>query len=68
MRLLDAPYSRQEKHNQLDMLHGCICRLSVSDDPVEVVRMLGFANDYLSMVAQSRIMELLQKEAADETT
>ena len=68
MRLLDVPYSYQEKHNQLDMLRGCICRLSVSDDPIEVVRMLGFATDYLSMVAQSRIMELLHKEVADETT
>ena len=40
------------------MLDGCICRICVSDDPEEIVSMLGFATDYLSMLAYSRMKQL----------
>lgn len=57
MNLLDKPFTRQEKDNALDMLSGCICRICVSDDPLEIVRMVGFATSRISMLAQSRMLE-----------
>lgn len=63
MRLIDEPFTKQEKDNMLDSLDGCICRICVSDDPEEIVRMLGFANDYLSMLAYSRMKQI--KEAKE---
>lgn len=65
MRLLDKPFGDYEKEDSLRMLKGCISRICVSDNPLEIVRMLGFANDYLAMLAQSRMMQL--KEQNDET-
>ena len=62
MRLLDKPFNYSEKDNVLRSLDGCICRICVSDDPLEIVRMLGFANDYLAMLAQSRMMQLKEEE------
>lgn len=64
MRLLDKPFTYTEKENTRRSLDGCICRICVSEDPLEIVRMLGFANDYLAMLAQSRMMQL--KEQDDE--
>lgn len=61
MRLLDEPYTREQKDNALRMLDGCICRICVSDDAEEIVRMLGFANDYLSMLAYSRMKQIKAK-------
>lgn len=61
MRLLDEPYTREQKDNVLRMLDGCICRICVSDDAEEIVRMLGFANDYLSMLAYSRMKQIKEK-------
>ena len=58
MRLLDKPFDYREKEDALRSLDGCICRICVSEDPLEIVRMLGFANDYLAMLAQSRMMQL----------
>ena len=58
MRLMEKPYSRQEKDNVLDMLQGCICRVCVSEDPLEIVRMVGFATMYINMLAQSRMLEI----------
>ena len=58
MRLLDKPFNHLEKENALRSLDGCICRICVSDNPLEIARMLGFANDYLAMLAQSRMMQL----------
>lgn len=63
MRLMDKPYSRIEKDNMLRELDGCKCRICVSDDPLEIVRMVGFANDYLSMLAQNRMLEIQKEEA-----
>lgn len=64
MRLLDKPFDDYEKEDSLRMLRGCISRICVSDNPLEIVRMLGFANDYLAMLAQSRMKQL--KEQNDE--
>ena len=58
MRLLDKPFTYAEKEDILRSIDGCICRICVSEDPLEIVRMLGFANDYLAMLAQSRMMQL----------
>ena len=62
MRLMDKPFDAYEKENALRSIDGCICRICVSDDPLEIVRMLGFANDYLAMLAQSRMKQLKEKE------
>ena len=61
MRLLDKQFNYAEKEDILRSLDGCICRICVSDEPLEIVRMLGFANDYLAMLAQSRMMQLEEK-------
>lgn len=61
MRLLNKPLTRKERQNELDMINGNIARVSVSDDPVEIVAQLGFAIDRLNMFAYSRVMELTQQ-------
>ena len=61
MRLLNKPLTRKERQDELDMINGNIARVSVSDDPVEIVAQLGFAIDRLNMVAYSRVMELTQQ-------
>ncbi len=58
MHLMDNPFTYYEKDEQLRMLDGCICRICVSNDPLEIVRMLGFANDYLAKLAQSRMLQI----------
>lgn len=58
MKILDNPLSKIEKDDKLQMLNGCICRICVSDDPEEIVCMAGFANDYISMLAYSRMMQI----------
>ena len=62
MNLLNETFTKQEKDEQLRLLDGCICRICVSDDPLEIVRMLGFANHYLGMLAQNRILQLKEKQ------
>ena len=62
MKLLDKPFSKTEKDNKLQMLNGCICRVCVSNDPEEIVRMVGFANDYISMLAYSRMIQIRGEE------
>lgn len=59
MYLMDKPFSRGEKQHELDMLDGNITRICVSDDPEEIVRSLGFAIDRLSVLAYSRMKEVL---------
>ena len=62
MRLLDKSFTYFEKEDALRSLDGCICRICVSEDPLEIVRMVGFANDYIAMLAQSRMMQLEEDE------
>ena len=61
MRLLDEPFNYFEKEDAVRSLDGCLCRICVSEDPLEIVRMVGFANDYIAMLAQSRMMQLKEK-------
>ena len=62
MKLLDIPLTYQEKNYYLDMLRGCISRICVSNEPSEIIQMLGFANDYLSMLAQNNMLRIKEKE------
>ena len=62
MRLLDKPFDNFDKEDSLRSLKGCINRICVSEDPLEIVRMVGFANDYIAMLAQSRMMQLEEDE------
>lgn len=62
MRLLDKPFTYAEKEDTLRSIDGCICRICVSEDPLEIVRMVGFANDYIAMLAQSRMMQLEERD------
>lgn len=61
MKIIDKPFLKIEKDNMLRMLDGCICRICVSDKPEEIVRMIGFANNYISTLAQNRMNELKEK-------
>jgi len=61
MKLLDTPLTDCEKDDILKILDGNICRICISDDPEEIVCMLGFAVDRLSMLAYSRIKQLKNK-------
>ena len=62
MRLLDKPFTRHEREIELDILQGNICRICVSNDPLEIVRMVGFACSRISMLAQSNMLEIKNKE------
>lgn len=66
MKLLDEELTRFDKDNYLRLLDGCICRICVSDDPFEIVRMLGFANDYLSMLAQNNMLRIKREQHEKE--
>lgn len=61
-KILDRPFTTDEKRQMLDMLQGNINRISVSDDIEEIVCQLNFAVDRLSTVAYSRIKELKRSE------
>lgn len=58
---LNRPLTQTEKSYQLDMLQGNINRISVSQDIVEIAQMLDFAIDRLTLIAQSRAIELRDK-------
>lgn len=58
MQLMSVPFNKNQKDELLRSLDGCICRICVTDDPLEMVRMVGFANHYLGMLAQDRILQL----------
>ena len=66
MKFLDKPNTKAEKENVLRMLDGCICRVCVSDDLEEIIRMVGFANDYITMLAYSRMKQLIDICGEDE--
>lgn len=64
----DTILTDKERSNLIDMLHGCICRICVSDDELEIVRYIGFANMYISKLAQSNIRSIRKekKEKGDK--
>ena len=61
-KLLNRPYTNEEKRQILDMLRGNINRISVSTDVEEIVCQLNFAVERLSAVAYSRIKEIRDEE------
>lgn len=58
---LNKPLTQTEKRYQLDRLQCNINRLAVSQDIVEITQMLNFAIDRLTLIAESRVMELRNK-------
>lgn len=58
---LNKPLTQTEKRYQLDMLQCNINRLAVSQDIVEISQMLDFAIDHLTLIAESRAIELRDK-------
>lgn len=61
MRLESEVMSKVQKDDLLRMLDGCICRVCVSDDPLEIVRMHAFAA-YLGLLAQNRMLQLRKEK------
>lgn len=62
MRLESEVMSKVQKDNLIRMLDGCICRVCVSDDPLEIVRMQAFAASYLGLLAQNRMLQLRKEK------
>lgn len=56
--------SRNEKDNVLRMLDGCICRICVSDDEHEVVRLIGVANSYLAQLGCNNIRRIREERGS----
>lgn len=60
MHLMDIN-NNYSKENELRMLEGNINRICITDDPLELVRMVGFACDRINMLAQYRMLQLEEK-------
>lgn len=52
--------THHEKENVLLSLQGCINRICVSDDPLEVVRLMGSANHYLAQLGCNSLVRISQ--------
>ena len=65
MRLMEQPFSIFEKEETLLMLNGCVARICVSDDALEIIRMVGFANSYISMLAQNNMLRIANAEKGE---
>lgn len=55
---IDEKLSYNEISNLVDLIHGSINRICVTDDLQEIAVMLGSINLNLSRISQSRIMDL----------
>ena len=64
--MLDKPLSTTERHNAFDMLRGCCNRICVTDDPKELINLIGSAHYYVNLLAQSRILQLSEEVSSDE--
>lgn len=60
--MLNKVLSYQERDNTIDLLRGCVNRICITDDKRELVRLMGSANYYISRLAESRILELENRE------
>lgn len=60
--MLDKPLSRKERDFEIDLLRGCVNRICVTDEKLELVRLVGSANYHISRLAESRILELENRE------
>ena len=49
-----------EKDNVLRMLEGCINRICVSNDPLEIVRLMSSANHYLAQLGCNSLIRISQ--------
>lgn len=58
MKRLIKPMEKVERGNTLRDLEATIASIIVSNDSCEIIRHVGHANEYLSELAQSRILEL----------
>ena len=63
---MDKPFTREEKDDALQVLDGCIARICVSDNPIEIIRRVGFVNDYISMLAQSNMLKIQAVKGTQE--
>ena len=61
--LLDKPLTRVEQENNIDMLIGCKNRICVTDDVKELLSLVYSASYYINLLAQSRYLELKEREA-----
>lgn len=61
VQILNKPLTQTEKRYQIDMLQGNINRLAVSQDILEIAQMYDFAVNRLTLIAQSRAIELRDK-------
>ena len=62
MQLRDKTFNEIEKQNEIRLLDGCICRICVSNDPLEITRMIGFASHHIGMLAQNRLLQIKENE------
>lgn len=62
MNLIDKPLEYNEKEDLKNMLNGNIARICISDDIEEIISQLGFAVDRISMLAYSRVKEILEQD------
>ena len=60
--ILDKPLTQVERRNYIDMLEGCKNRICVTDDVGELFILLGSAVYQLNILAQSRYLELKERE------
>ena len=59
------PMNFNERNNCICMLEGCVNRICVSDDPLEIVGLVAGANKYLADLACSSLCCIHQKEKSD---
>ena len=60
--LLDKPLTQIERDNSIDMLIGCKNRICVTDDVKELLSLVYSATYYINILAQSRYLELKERE------
>lgn len=65
MKLINKPLTKEEKFFECDMLIGNRNRICVTDSKGELFSQLGFAIERLFVLAQSRYLELVERERED---
>lgn len=66
--LLDIPLTRVEQENNIYMLIGCKNRICVTNDVKELLSLVYLATYYINILAQSRYLELKEREADEAGT
>ena len=57
--------SCKERNNTIDLLRDCVNRICVTDDDRELIRLMDSANHCISRLAESRSLELENREIDD---